>query len=76
MKNEWIIWRYHTPAECYYTLMSSQDQMFNTAVVNDGIYRQRMEKVLSQDQIRLTIQNTQWDFDLGYFYNRSKGVGI
>ena len=75
-EKEWITWRYHTPVSCYHTLTNSQDQMFNTTVVNDGIYQQKMWKVLSQDQIRLTIQNTQCDFDLGYFYNCSKGVGI
>ena len=72
-EKEWIILRYITPASCYYTLTNSQDQTLITAAIKDSIYRQRREKTLRQEQIQLTVQNTQCDFDSGCFYNHSKG---
>ena len=76
MKFEWIISRYITPVSCYHTLTNSQDQTFNTDAIKNSIYRQMREKTLSQDQIQVTVQNIECDFDFGYFYNYSKGVGI
>ena len=37
--------------------MNSQDQMFNTAAIKGNSYQHRREKILSQAQIQLTIQN-------------------
>ena len=59
----------------YYTSTNSQDQMFIADAINARIYRQRREKTFSQDQIQLTVNNPQCDFDSGYFYNYSNGVG-
>ena len=50
-------------------ISNSREQPISTAAIKDSIYRQRRNKTLHQNQIRLTIQNTQCDFDLGYFYN-------
>ena len=41
-----------TPVGCYYTLANSQDQTFKTFAIKDGIYQQRWEKTLTQDQIQ------------------------
>ena len=64
---------YVTHVTCFHTLTNSQD---HTAAIKNSIYRQMREKTLSQDQIQLTVQNTECDIDLSYFYNNIKGVGI
>ena len=45
------------------TLLQNNDQTLNSPAIKYSIYRQKRKKTFSQDQIELTVQNIQWDFD-------------